>query len=672
MGEKLMYKLVNVSKYYSNENKVNKALDNINLEIKENEFVVISGPSGSGKSTLLNILSGIDYYQEGEMFFNNEPTSHFDELDYQNFRNNNISFVFQEYNLIDSYTVKENILIAYNIKNIEYSDDDVIHLLKRVGLEKKINVKASKLSGGEKARLAIARALALNNKVLVLDEPTGALDSTNSIQVVNLLNSLKNEKTIIVVTHNEEIFNDAATHKIKIVDGKIKDDILVENINISNNKNITSTKKITNNAMNIARLNIKNQPKKSLLSFFLALTFTLFIVLIISNLSYMSKKENTTSTLINSEERIIVNKDTPLTKDDEEFLSNYSNIIVKESSLLDANININFSEFGHLELLSGGLNASLLNNSDLAIGTTPNSINEIVLPYSSTLYNNFNKIDQKIYEFNFNESYYIKLKIVGISNNPYYYFHNDLALTLNKLIENRLDLAYSDGGKYLNVYLDLTLDNFLYTSDDSLSYTINNKIVPTKIDSSLSLGSVKINPQFYASFYDKQNYQWSIYVKDPLNFVKKLTNYEYFIPNVKTELFDVNRVLVTFMSVIMAVIIYFLIVLKTIVTRQIFKYKNKDNAILSSFGYTSSLLTKSMYYEIGFYHIISLLIFIILTILDYTLNIFKGFLTYNNLVSYLIMLIIIVVSIVFEIHKVMANFDNLSLFKKLRGGENDA
>lgn len=667
-----MYKLVNVSKYYSNENKVNKALDNINLEIKENEFVVISGPSGSGKSTLLNILSGIDYYQEGEMFFNNEPTSHFDELDYQNFRNNNISFVFQEYNLIDSYTVKENILIAYNIKNIEYSDDDVIHLLKRVGLEKKINVKASKLSGGEKARLAIARALALNNKVLVLDEPTGALDSTNSIQVVNLLNSLKNEKTIIVVTHNEEIFNDAATHKIKIVDGKIKDDILVENINISNNKNITSTKKITNNAMNIARLNIKNQPKKSLLSFFLALTFTLFIVLIISNLSYMSKKENTTSTLINSEERIIVNKDTPLTKDDEEFLSNYSNIIVKESSLLDANININFSEFGHLELLSGGLNASLLNNSDLAIGTTPNSINEIVLPYSSTLYNNFKKIDQKIYEFNFNESYYIKLKIVGISNNPYYYFHNDLALTLNKLIENRLDLAYSDGGKYLNVYLDLTLDNFLYTSDDSLSYTINNKIVSTKIDSSLSLGSVKINPQFYASFYDKQNYQWSIYVKDPLNFVKKLTNYEYFIPNVKTELFDVNRVLVTFMSVIMAVIIYFLIVLKTIVTRQIFKYKNKDNAILSSFGYTSSLLTKSMYYEIGFYHIISLLIFIILTILDYTLNIFKGFLTYNNLVSYLIMLIIIVVSIVFEIHKVMANFDNLSLFKKLRGGENDA
>lgn len=667
-----MYKLVNVSKYYSNENKVNKALDNINLEIKENEFVVISGPSGSGKSTLLNILSGIDYYQEGEMFFNNEPTSHFDELDYQNFRNNNISFVFQEYNLIDSYTVKENILIAYNIKNIEYSDDDVIHLLKRVGLEKKINVKASKLSGGEKARLAIARALALNNKVLVLDEPTGALDSTNSIQVVNLLNSLKNEKTIIVVTHNEEIFNDAATHKIKIVDGKIKDDILVENINISNNKNITSTKKITNNAMNIARLNIKNQPKKSLLSFFLALTFTLFIVLIISNLSYMSKKENTTSTLINSEERVIVNKDTPLTKDDEEFLSNYSNIIVKESSLLDANININFSEFGHLELLSGGLNASLLNNSDLAIGTTPNSINEIVLPYSSTLYNNFNKIDQKIYEFNFNESYYIKLKIVGISNNPYYYFHNDLALTLNKLIENRLDLAYSDGGKYLNVYLDLTLDNFLYTSDDSLSYTINNKIVPTKIDSSLSLGNVKINPQFYASFYDKQNYQWSIYVKDPLNFVKKLTNYEYFIPNVKTELFDVNRVLVTFMSVIMAVIIYFLIVLKTIVTRQIFKYKNKDNAILSSFGYTSSLLTKSMYYEIGFYHIISLLIFIILTMLDYTLNIFKVFLTYNNLVSYLIMLIIIVVSIVFEIHKVMANFDNLSLFKKLRGGENDA
>ncbi|MDY4788600.1 MAG: ATP-binding cassette domain-containing protein [Bacilli bacterium] len=667
-----MYKLVNVSKYYSNENKVNKALDNINLEIKENEFVVISGPSGSGKSTLLNILSGIDYYQEGEMFFNNKPTSHFDELDYQNFRNNNISFVFQEYNLIDSYTVKENILIAYNIKNIEYSDDDVIHLLKRVGLEKKINVKASKLSGGEKARLAIARALALNNKVLVLDEPTGALDSTNSIQVVNLLNSLKNEKTIIVVTHNEEIFNDAATHKIKIVDGKIKDDILVENINISNNKNITSTKKITNNAMNIARLNIKNQPKKSLLSFFLALTFTLFIVLIISNLSYMSRKENTTSTLINSEERIIVNKDTPLTKDDEEFLSKYSNIIVKESSLLDANININFSEFGHLELLSGGLNASILNNSDLAIGTTPNSINAIVLPYSSTLYNNFKKIDQKIYEFNFNESYYIKLKIVGISNNPYYYFHNDLALTLNKLIENRLDLSYSDGGNYLNVYLDLSLDNFLYTSDDSLSYTINNKIVSTKIDSSLSLGSVKINPQFYASFYDKQNYQWSIYVKDPLNFVKKLTNYEYFIPNVKTELFDVNRVLVTFMSVIMAVIIYFLIVLKTIVTRQIFKYKNKDNAILSSFGYTSSLLTKSMYYEIGFYHIISLLIFIILTILDYTLNIFKGFLTYNNLVSYLIMLIIIVVSIVFEIHKVMANFDNLSLFKKLRGGENDA
>ena len=219
-----MLKLENVSKIYYTNGIVATGISKVNLELNIGEFVVITGESGSGKSTLLNVISGIDSYEEGEMYINGKETSHYTEKDFEEYRKKYIANIFQSFNLINSYTVYQNVelvllLNGYKRRQIKKK---VLDIIDKVGLTKFKNTKVSKLSGGQKQRVAIARAIVKDTPIIVADEPTGNLDTKASDEIISLLkiSNKKFNQTVIMITHDLEIAKEA-DRVITIEDGKI-------------------------------------------------------------------------------------------------------------------------------------------------------------------------------------------------------------------------------------------------------------------------------------------------------------------------------------------------------------------------------------------------------------------------------------------------------------------
>lgn len=220
-------KLVNVSKFYSTNNVIAIGLRKVNLELRLNEFVAIVGESGSGKTTLLNVICGIDTYEEGEIFLNGKETSYFNTEDMENFRKKYVAFVFQNYNLIESYTVLQNveapmILSGYSPKEARTR---ALAIIERVGLTNHLRHRATRLSGGQKQRVVIARALAKDCPIIAADEPTGNLDSASGKQILELLHEISKDKLVILVTHDFDQVKQFATRKVRIYDGEIVEDI---------------------------------------------------------------------------------------------------------------------------------------------------------------------------------------------------------------------------------------------------------------------------------------------------------------------------------------------------------------------------------------------------------------------------------------------------------------
>ncbi len=220
-------KLENVSKYYKSAETVSVGMQNVSASFDIGEFVAITGESGSGKSTLLNVISGLDGYEEGELYHYGEETSHYTISDWETYRSSYVGFVFQNYNIIDSYTVYQNVLFALEVQG--YPKDKrrkrALELIDRVGLSSHKNHKASKLSGGQKQRAVLARALAKDTPIIVADEPTGNLDSESSKQVMALLHEISKDKLVIVVTHDYAQVEPYATRKIRMHDGTIVEDV---------------------------------------------------------------------------------------------------------------------------------------------------------------------------------------------------------------------------------------------------------------------------------------------------------------------------------------------------------------------------------------------------------------------------------------------------------------
>ncbi len=221
-----MIRLENLSKYYYSESGVTVGLDRISLELKKGEFVAITGESGSGKSTLLRVLGGTDTYEDGEFFFENQPTSYYGAEEWEEYRNRKIAFVYQDYRLIDSYTVLQNVECALILREVPRKDQKRLALqyLEQVGLADLYRKKAANLSSGQRQRLSIARALAKNTDIIVADEPTGNLDRENGAAVMELLYRLSAQKLVVVVTHNYEQAAPYATRKIRLHDGSVTED----------------------------------------------------------------------------------------------------------------------------------------------------------------------------------------------------------------------------------------------------------------------------------------------------------------------------------------------------------------------------------------------------------------------------------------------------------------
>ncbi len=221
-----MLQIKNISKQYKTGDLVQDALKDVSLNLRDNEFVSILGPSGSGKTTLLNIIGGLDRYDSGDLIINNVSTKEYKDRDWDSYRNHTIGFVFQSYNLIPHQTVLANVELALTIGGISKKErkQRALQALEEVGLREQAHKRPNQMSGGQMQRVAIARALVNNPDILLADEPTGALDTETSVQVMELLKKVAHDRLVIMVTHNPELAEEYSTRIVKLRDGKVIDD----------------------------------------------------------------------------------------------------------------------------------------------------------------------------------------------------------------------------------------------------------------------------------------------------------------------------------------------------------------------------------------------------------------------------------------------------------------
>ena len=568
-----MIRLKDVAKYYYKNGMITRGFSKLSVEFKMGEFVVITGESGSGKSTLLNVISGLDSYEEGEMYINGKETSHYSEEDYEKYRKEYISNIFQNFNLVNSYTVYQNVelillLNGHKRKNVKKK---VLDLIKSVDLYKYRNTKVSKLSGGQKQRVAIARALAQNTPIIIADEPTGNLDKRSSESVLKTLSELSKDKLVIVVTHNYEDLEKYATRKITMFDGKITEDKVIKKVDENkdlkinnNNKNITLA-----NQFRIALRNTFNIIPKFLL--LLAVFLFMIIAIVSETSSFKQSKFKAGITGYNSflenreKERVIISKKDKsiITNEDYDFIKNLSNVnyVVKNDLELDSVINI----YSKTTYFSGNL-LSADKPLDLDYGVMPQNDDEIVIVGSEDNY--YLKTPQSLigvnYDLALNYGNLVKskLKVVGIKiadvNNDEYNFDNvkiygteNLVKSVNEQILKSYGIvrevingtsvffgieplnevkegyiyatealnSYAKYGNALNNDVKIIYNNLYYNSELDLKVskvlTKNNlKNITGKIYDEYDNAYIFLNPNDYKKIIKEDNYQSSVFVKD--------------------------------------------------------------------------------------------------------------------------------------------------------------
>lgn len=567
-----MLKLENVSKIYYTNGIVATGISKVNLELNIGEFVVITGESGSGKSTLLNVISGIDSYEEGEMYINGKETSHYTEKDFEEYRKKYIANIFQSFNLINSYTVYQNVelvllLNGYKRKQIKKK---VLDIIDKVGLTKFKNTKVSKLSGGQKQRVAIARAIVKDTPIIVADEPTGNLDTKSAYEIIELLKNVAKDKLVVIVTHNIEQVEKYATRIIKMHDGRMIQNTEIKNINEDSKITQASGKNIT--IPNQYRLGIRNTFNIFSKFILLFIVFTFMSVAFLSEYSAFKLVEHSTEESSGysanlrdiSKERILINKQNrePFIEDDYNKIKQLSNIdyIVEDDISLDTEFilrNDTLNTYGYIKDINNF-------KGNIDIGRMPENDDEIILKANKDDYTITQMLDETLNsEFSLQKSYRegdtIKtVKIVGIQyneNNTIYdrtfyvsnevkkvvrsYVHNqysDMKTLLNdKYVQYNIetsenvepgtaivndDLKYQfKNNKIINQNINISVSNIYY--EDNIDLTITKTFTKSNLkkltgytDYSYYQNAIIINPDDYNSLYDKPSYQSSVYVKD--------------------------------------------------------------------------------------------------------------------------------------------------------------
>lgn len=461
-----MLKLENITKIYEGKNFKQIALNDVTLAFRNNEFVSILGPSGSGKTTLLNIIGGLDKYTYGNLIIDGVSTRKYKERDWNNYRSNKVGFIFQSYNLINHQTVLSNVLLSLNIAGKPKKESIKLakKVLKDVGLENYIKKKPKELSGGQMQRVAIARALVTNPDIILCDEPTGALDSQTSIQIMELLKEISKEKLVIMVTHNVTLANKYSDRVIALNDGVITYDTSPYEVENYSLKKIKNKRKKMNKftSLSLSFNNLLTKKSRTLLTSFAGSIGIIGIALVLS----LSKG---TQKYINKIEKNTFSK-YPISI--MESYIDYQNMFDKEKESCK--------------------NGSICSINDLTNNVVnDNKINSIS-KFSNILKQNYENINNYTLDINYN--YNIDLNIYKdnkmIENSSLYFkefFNNnspllkEYTLIYGKLPEkyNEIVIVTDENGK-----LPLSLMKTLFINEDiDLSKTINisyEKIIDSK------------------------------------------------------------------------------------------------------------------------------------------------------------------------------------------------
>lgn len=397
-----MLRLKHISKIYETNNIRQKVLDDININFRKNEFVVILGPSGSGKSTLLNIIGGLDNCFEGELIINNISTKKYKENDWNYYRNTNVGFIFQDYNLIEHISILDNVRLPVSFSNTNDKERSKL-ILSKVNLEGYIKKRPNQLSGGQRQKVAVSRALVNNPDIILADEPTGALDKKSSIKILELIKEISKNKLVIMVTHNEDLAKKYASRIVRIEDGKIISDSnpLVKSYQqekINKNKKIKMRFK---EALKLSLNNIKTKKKRMFLVSFAASIGIIGISLILSISKGFNKKLTNYEIKTVSSFPLIINNKTIISKNDnnntkdEKYLYLYNN---DENKIIKTNITSNF--LNYLKNIDKNLinfimykriiNFNILSNNGGEVKSFDSSmISFTSLPYTSNSLNNY-------------------------------------------------------------------------------------------------------------------------------------------------------------------------------------------------------------------------------------------------------------------------------------------
>ena len=501
-----MIKLKDVSKYYYNKGLITSGITKINAEFNIGEFIVITGESGSGKSTLLNVISGLDTYEDGEMYIDGKETSHYGDEDFEEYRKEYISNIFQNFNLVGSYTVYQNIELVMLINGYTKKEarPKILKLINEVELTKYKNTRVSKLSGGQKQRVAIARALAKNTPIIIADEPTGNLDKRAAESVLKTLALTAKDKLVIVVTHNYEQVEKYATRKITMFDGKILEDkIITKTDEVKTDGNLESKKMKPLSKLRLGVRNTFNIVPKFLL---LLAVFLFMFAAITTEMAglrenkYEEERVGNNSYLQNKDtSRIIINKSdkSPFTDEDYQRIEALGNIsrIQKDDYLEDLSASL-YSDYYYI---SGSVIKRTSQKLDL--GRNIEKDNEVVIQMNkeNNTIGDPEKILNKEFMYNYQDNT-TKLKVVGIIFNDDLDYESIIEVSDNMINEFILNyvisrttqtLTVNGADTYCNLfYIDSVNDSSIYVNEN-----LNNNSYPIKMVS-LSLSNTYVNKVF--------------------------------------------------------------------------------------------------------------------------------------------------------------------------------
>ncbi|UIK35081.1 ATP-binding cassette domain-containing protein [Lactobacillus amylovorus] len=292
-----MLQLKHIFKSYHVGDTVTYALDDVTISFRDQEFVAILGPSGSGKTTMLNVIGGLDRYDKGDLIINGKSTKNFKETDWDAYRNNTVGFIFQNYNLIPHLSIIANVELGMNLSGVPSKErhDRAIMALTEVGLKEHINKRPNQLSGGQMQRVAIARAIANDPDILLCDEPTGALDTETSVQIMELIKKISKDRLVVMVTHNPELAKKYATRIVNFQDGKIRHDSKPFDPKEEEDKfNLKRTKMSYWNAIKLSFTNIMTKKGRTILTAFASSIGIISIAVVLAISNGFQKQINTT------------------------------------------------------------------------------------------------------------------------------------------------------------------------------------------------------------------------------------------------------------------------------------------------------------------------------------------------------------------------------------------